>query len=143
MGTPHILLVDGNEAELLRMARGLEAEGFSVHTARTADEAEEQTRRVRPDLALVELHVPGTHGLHLARALRRLDASLVVVLTSAFELSGRQIERCDCGATAFVRKPQSPAEVAVALRNALEQANGPSSGTRWYAAANEVEAALA
>src|SRR6202012_4298570 len=57
------------------------------------------------DLALIDLMMPGLNGLELARQIRRLHPGVRVVLSSAYHLSVRQVERADCGAIGFVPKP--------------------------------------
>lgn len=69
------------------------------------------------DLALIDLMMPGLNGLELARQIRSLFPSVRVVLSSAYHLSARQVERADCGAVGFVPKPYRLAELCSFLRS--------------------------
>lgn len=139
-----ILVVEPDDAELEAMERALLAEEFAVTTARSAEEALALAEMQPFDAALVELRMPGTHGLHLARSLRTIQRTMVVVVTSAFAVSPRQLERCDCGAAAFVAKPSEGHKVAQVVRRALDESFGPTSITRaCVAPVADGEAALA
>jgi ActR/RegA family two-component response regulator len=135
MTRERILIVDNDDAELEAMKRGLSAHGFEIATAPSAGEALALAETISFDAAVVELRMPGTHGLHLARSLRTIQRNMVVVVTSAFAVSRRQLERCDCGASAFVAKPSDAHTVADVVRHALDEAyDGPTSITRTRAA---------
>ena len=84
---------------------GCKIEGFEVLTARSADIAFDILAREPVDLAIVDLMMPGTNGLELARQVRHHYPKVRVVLTSAYHLSERQLARADCGVVGFVPKP--------------------------------------
>ncbi len=64
------------------------------------------------DIAIVDLMMPGTNGIELARLVRDRHPATRIVLTSAYHLSERQLLRADCGAVGFVPKPYDLAELA-------------------------------
>ena len=76
--------------------------------------------QLEPDIAIVDLMMPGTNGIELARRLRDLNPEVRVVLTSAYHLSERQLTRADCGVIGFVPKPYVLGELAEFLRSKLE-----------------------
>jgi DNA-binding response OmpR family regulator len=67
---------------------------------------------VPADLAIVDLMMPGTSGIELARLVRERHPATRILLTSAYHLSERQLLRADCGAVGFVPKPYDLAELA-------------------------------
>jgi DNA-binding response OmpR family regulator len=125
-----VLVVD-DEANYARvMAIGLRFEGFAVETAANADGALEWLARQPFELALVDLMMPGTSGISLARILRERHPATRVVLTSAYHLSEGQLARVDCGAVGFVPKPCDLGELARFLRDKVldrpgTQGHGP------------------
>lgn len=120
--TPSVLIVD-DELNLRRtLALGLRIEGFDAEAVGSGDAALAALARRTFDLALVDLMMPGVHGLELARRLRELHPSCRVVLTSAYHLSERQLVQADCGAIAFVPKPYDIDELARFLRSKLSSA---------------------
>jgi DNA-binding response OmpR family regulator len=98
------------------MAIGLRIEGFDVETAATSAEALDRLAAVPFELAIVDLMLPGTNGIQLARIVRERHARTRVVLMSAYHLSERQLARADCGAVGFVPKPLDLGELAQFLR---------------------------
>jgi DNA-binding response OmpR family regulator len=116
---PRVLVVDDEENQVRVLAIGLRLEGFEVLTARSADTAFDVLSREAVDLAIVDLMMPGTNGLELARQVQRHYPKVRVVLTSAYHLSERQLARADCGVVGFVPKPYELAELADFLRAKL------------------------
>ena len=122
-----VLVVDDEENQVRVLSMGLTLEGFDVTTARSADEALialEQHDDIM--LGLFDLMMPGMNGLELARIVRARHPHVRVVLTSAYHLSERQLERADCGVVGFVPKPYELGELASFLRAKLAP---PSSRT--------------
>lgn len=127
---PRVLIVDDEENQRRTLSIGLRLEGFDVVVAGSSQEAlralgaaaasnTDASRAHSPtgiDLALIDLMMPGLNGLELARQMRQLFPSVRVVLSSAYHLSARQVERADCGAIGFVPKPYRLAELCSFLR---------------------------
>lgn len=111
-----VLVVDDEENQIRILSIGLRLEGFDVCAAQSAEEAMDLLREETVELALLDLMMPGTNGLELARQLRCSHPEIRVVLTSAYHLSERQLARADCGVVGFVPKPFQMAELAGFLR---------------------------
>ena len=91
------------------LARALGADGWRVIVAHDGDEALEAMRRRPPDLALLDVAVPGRDGLAVLEAMRRSAspaAAVPVILWSVAPCSAEQIEQArKLGASALLRKP--------------------------------------
>jgi CheY-like chemotaxis protein len=113
-----VLIVDDEENQRRTLSIGLRLEGFDVLVAGSSPEALQVLAAASPqvDLALIDLMMPGINGLELARQMRSLFPAVRVVLSSAYHLSARQVERADCGAIGFVPKPYRLAELSSFLR---------------------------
>ncbi|HHH28594.1 MAG TPA: response regulator, partial [Polyangiaceae bacterium] len=70
---PTMLLVDDDEVFRQRLARAMEQRGFEVRTAASADDAVRLAREESPELAVVDLRMPGRSGLELVRDLKDVD----------------------------------------------------------------------
>jgi two-component system response regulator MprA len=101
------------------MAAGLRLEGFEVETASNSTQALALLAVGSFDLAVVDLMMPGTNGIQLARLLRERQPRTRVVLTSAYHLSEPQLRHADCGAVGFLPKPINVIELASFLRAKL------------------------
>ena len=119
---PSLLVVD-DEPEL----RGLLAEyfgrhGFSVRTAQDAAEARELIAAARPQLAVLDINMPGENGLSLARWLREAHPGVaIVMLTTAGETVDR-IVGLELGADDYVSKPYELRELLARVRAVLRRA---------------------
>jgi len=111
-----VLVVDDEENHRRTLAIGLRLEGFEVLEAEDGERALEVLERELADVAIVDLMMPGLNGLELARKLRFRCADLKVLLTSAYHLSERQLERADVGAIGFVPKPYALKDLVAFLR---------------------------
>jgi DNA-binding response OmpR family regulator len=125
---PRVLIVDDEENQRRTLSIGLKLDGFDVSVAGSAAEALRRLA-VPPaiDLTMIDLMMPGLNGLELARQIRRMYPSVPVVLSSAYHLSARQVERADCGAVGFVPKPYRLDELCSFLRSKARSATPPAS----------------
>lgn len=114
-----VLVVDDEENQVRVLAMGLRLEGFDVASAGDATDALAELATRPADIAIIDLMMPGTNGIELARMIRRHHPSTRVILTSAYHLSARQLERADCGAVGFVPKPYMLGELVAFVRAKL------------------------
>ena len=120
--SPSLLVVD-DEPEL----RGLLAEyfgrhGFLVRTAQDAAEARALIAAARPQLAVLDINMPGENGLSLARWLRDAYPSVaIVMLTTAGEIVDRVVG-LELGADDYVNKPYELRELLARVRAVLRRA---------------------
>ena len=129
-----ILLVDTPDGDAALLASALRVDGFQVVLAASASEARTILASTPPVLALVDLMLKadgGTNGLDLAREMKQAHPAMRVLLTSAYYLSERQLERADCGVSGFIPKPYDVVEVVSFIR---AKVSGPPSSRRlWHA----------
>jgi len=120
-----ILVVDDDANHLRLLAAGLRLEGFAVDSAPDAEIAQHLLRRASYDIALLDVMMPGTSGLELARRMAAAHPDVRVVLMSAYHLSERQLRQADCGAVGFIPKPYRLEELAQYLRSKALQPERP------------------
>jgi DNA-binding NarL/FixJ family response regulator len=101
-----VLIVDDHES-FRRVARSVveATEGFVVvATAATGEESVEVAERVRPDLVLMDVNLPGIDGIEATRRLRALSPGPVVVLLSTYDEADFDRPTADTGALTYVAK---------------------------------------
>jgi two-component system NtrC family sensor kinase len=101
-----ILLVEDSETQALQMRRMLEAQGFRVTCAGTAELALEALNASLPALVIADFHLPGMNGDELARQIRlnsRTRSIPVLMLTEARE-GDLERQGLESGADAYVPK---------------------------------------
>jgi DNA-binding response OmpR family regulator len=119
-----VLLVDDDSAVLFSLASELRRRGLEVATAADAIAAVSAAVRARPDVALVDMTLPGGDGLTVMKRMRAMPqlAGVPVVLLGDRE-DGRQREAGSAaGASGFLGKPVDAAEFLRVLREALDLA---------------------
>jgi two-component system KDP operon response regulator KdpE len=121
-GGAQILVVEDEEPIRALLRTTLEAEGYVVHEAATAGEAERLANNRRIDLFLIDLGLPDRDGTALIRHLRTWTQRPVIVL-SARALESQKVEALDAGADDYVSKPFGVAELHARLRVALRHAS--------------------
>ncbi|THV34646.1 response regulator [Glycomyces buryatensis] len=117
-----INIVIADDQSLIRMAlRTLIADEEDLRLAAEAtdgDQAWELIREIRPDVALLDIRMPGLDGLEVLRRISRdsnLDGTRVVMMTT-FEIDSYIFEALSNGAAGFVMKDTDPAEILKAVR---------------------------
>ncbi len=79
---PSILIVDDDEVYRNRLARAFSDRGYDVRTGSDYDTAVAAATEDSPELAVVDLKMPGKSGLELVKTLHEIDAATkIVVLT--------------------------------------------------------------
>jgi response regulator NasT len=103
----------------LDLKETLEEEGYEVvgETGR-GDEAVDLVRRLEPDLAILDIKMPGMDGLEAARAITAERGAAVLILT-AFSQRDLIEQARDAGALAYLVKPFQKSELIPAVEVAL------------------------
>ena len=115
----HVLLVEDDRLVLATVARGLREVGFVVEATESAEDAQEWLAQGRrPDLALLDMCMPGKDGLWLAQRLRDLDRVPFVVF-SAYGDDEYVNRASSLGALAYLVKPLDVAQLIPAIETAL------------------------
>jgi two-component system response regulator DesR len=109
-------MVRGALAALL----GLEEDMQVVAEAGQGEEAVRAALKTQPDVALLDIEMPGGDGLSAAKALHeRLPSCRIVILTT-FGRSGYLRQAMESGAVGFLLKDAPAGELAAAIRRVME-----------------------
>jgi two-component system response regulator RegA len=112
---PSILLVDDDAILRERLAQAIRARGYEVRTAGSADEAMREADRDSPEMAVVDLKMPGGSGIEVLRALRRQDPSTKVLMLTGYGSIATAVEAVREGAIGYLPKPADADEILAAL----------------------------
>jgi len=115
-----IIVID-DQPKIRRFMRAtLVAEGFEVDEAKTGEEALETIRESRPDLAVLDMNMPGMGGLATCRAIRK-DTDIAIIMLTVRNSEEDKVAALDAGADDFVTKPFSTPELMARIRAALRR----------------------
>lgn len=116
-----IALVDDDQNILTSVSVALEAEGFKVRTYTDGAEALEAMLSVPPDLAVLDIKMPGMDGMELLNRLRRVNRLPAIFLTSKDDEIDEMLG-LKMGADDYIRKPFSQRLLIERIRAVLRRA---------------------
>lgn len=115
---PKIMLAEDDHTMVTLLITLLDMEGYQVVALSVNDDIFEAVRGDRPDVLLLDVHLPHTNGLDILDQLREDDATqdLKVVMTSGLNL---ELECKNHGADDFLLKPYMPDDLLSILKRNL------------------------
>jgi DNA-binding NtrC family response regulator len=120
---PAILIVE-DEAKMRRLLElNLGEDGFTTFSAGDAESGLKLLRENSVDLVLTDLKLPGMSGLEFLQAVKRQNAALPVVVMTAFGSVETAVEAMKGGASDYVLKPFSLAEMRMVIHKELDVRN--------------------
>ena len=99
-----------------RMILESDAEIEVVGEAATGEQAVAATARLRPDVVLMDIQMPGGDGLQATRQIIERDAASRVVILTTFERDDYVFEALASGASGFLLKNAPPEQLVEAVR---------------------------
>ncbi len=127
-GAESVLVVEDEAAVRSIAAMFLGKLGYRVHQAADSETALELLGNtdVRIDLLFTDIALPGINGAELAREARRLRPGLAVLFTSGYASASVLDQLPERDTLHLVSKPYRREELALAVRQALDRADGES-----------------
>jgi CheY-like chemotaxis protein len=118
-----VLVIEDNLLNLELVRDLLEAHGFGVLHARTAEEGIRLARETHPDLVLMDLSLPGMDGLAATRALRAdsLTKNLKIIALTAHAMKGDETIALEAGCDGYLTKPIDTRKFVPFLRDFIQQ----------------------
>ncbi len=110
-----LLLVDDDEVFRTRMARAFVERGYEVTSAHDYDSAVAHARIESPELAVLDLKMPGKSGLELVKALLEIDPQTKIVVLTGYGSIATAIDAVRLGATYYLQKPADADEILAAF----------------------------
>ena len=114
-----ILIVE-DETKLRRVIElQLADEGFLTRAAPDAEAGLQLLGKERFDIVLTDFKLPGMSGLEFLQAVKRVNATIPVIIMTAFGTVESAVEAMKAGASDFILKPFSLAELVLVIRKEL------------------------
>jgi CheY-like chemotaxis protein len=125
----HVLVVDDDADTCDLLAAVLGYYGAEVTPVRSADDALRVLERIRPDVVVSDIAMPGVDGYELARRLKRIERErgwrLPALALTAHARAADTEQAFLAGFEAYVAKPVEPAELAQAIARLTGRAETP------------------
>jgi len=132
-----LLLVDDDADVLRAIGEYFERIGYEVWREGTGEQAMETFQRVRPDVVLLDLHLPDSNGLVVLERLRR-EGGAVILLTGQGDIE-TAVKAMQLGAENFLTKPVDMTHLAAAIARVAEKARLSRQNARLRALDHEAE----
>jgi DNA-binding response OmpR family regulator len=121
------LIVDDDPPSLKMTAFLLAEEGYEVITADNGLDALRLVEQQMPDLAILDVMMPGLDGLQVTQRIRR-SMNLPIIILSAKGETADRVSGLDVGADDYLAKPFEPAELLARVRSVLRRADAYTFG---------------
>ncbi len=118
-----LLVVDDDAVFRERLARAFTERGYDVRTAGTGDEAVAAAESESPEFAVVDLRMPGMHGLEVVERLHAIDGTTRIVVLTGYGSIATAVDALRRGAVNYLTKPADVEQILAALRSAVDPAN--------------------
>ncbi len=111
---PSILLVDDDGVFVERLARALAHRDYDVRVAHDYDSAMSLARAESPELAVVDLRMPGRSGLEVVRDMKTIDPATVILVLTGYGSIATAVEAIRLGddnLAALLRTPEDKKKI--------------------------------
>jgi DNA-binding response OmpR family regulator len=116
-----VLVVDDDPTVSDVVRRYLERAGYAVTLSADGREALAVYERIRPDLVVLDLMLPGIDGLEVCRRLRSSPTGVPIVMLTALGEEADRVLGLQLGADDYVAKPFSPRELVLRVQSVLRR----------------------
>ncbi len=118
--TERLLIVDDEKVLCMSLKMAFEEEGYTVQVAQTGEKALEELPGFDPAVVLLDLRLPGIHGIDVLKKIRENYPDIAVIIMTAFGDTKITVEAVKCGAFHFINKPFELEELKKRVQQALQ-----------------------
>ncbi|UCD39218.1 MAG: response regulator, partial [Fidelibacterota bacterium] len=118
---PVVLIIDDEESMRDSCSQILTKTGFKTITAKDGSIGLKRIKEYKPDLALVDLKMPGINGLELLNSIRAADPDIISIVITGYPTIDSAVEAMKRGAYDFLPKPFSPQELRIIVERGYEK----------------------
>jgi DNA-binding NtrC family response regulator len=117
--TPCILVID-DEVDICSFLHDVfTAEGYTVSTASDPEEGIQMVEKLKPDLVLLDLKMPGMSGIDVLREIKKIDESIAVIIMTGFGTMDTARAAMRLGAFDYITKPFDLPHLRALVKDAL------------------------
>lgn len=116
-----ILIIDDEECITDSCHQALTRAGYQVETARNGEIGLMKARQIKPDMALIDIDMPGTSGLDVMDQLNQINPGIIKIVITGNTSIDLETEAIGKGrAVSYLVKPFSPDELKAFVRKGLD-----------------------
>jgi len=121
-----VLVVDDDETYRSRLVRAFQARGYEAQGAPDGETAVARANEDSPELAVVDLRMPGISGLEVVRELKGIDVMTNIVVLTGYGSIATALEAVRLGATHYLTKPADVDDIVAAWNRANQPPGAPT-----------------
>ncbi|MEK6682594.1 MAG: response regulator, partial [Nitrospirota bacterium] len=103
-----ILIIEDKESMVQMLTQTLEAAGYKVESAMSAEDGIQKLNSMKIDLILTDLRLPGKSGMDVLSASKEKNSLTPVIVMTAFGTIETAVQAVKEGAYDFITKPFDP-----------------------------------
>lgn len=100
-----ILVAEDEELNWMFIREMIRKSGVEVHRAKNGQEAVEMTRKLQPDVILMDLKMPEKDGIEATSEIRTFDSGVLIIAQTAYVMANEKAESLQAGCNHFITKP--------------------------------------
>jgi two-component system response regulator RegA len=120
------LVVDDDDIFRNRLCRAFAARGWEAIGAPDGASALQLASQSSPDLAVVDLRLPGMSGLDIVQGLRNLDETTCIIMLTGYGSIATALTATKLGANHYLSKPADADQILNAYSKINEGSNDPT-----------------
>jgi DNA-binding NtrC family response regulator len=118
---PRILIVEDNDNIRETLSEILEQQGYEVDTAKTGQEAIQQSKARFYNLALFDIKLPDMEGTKLLTAINETLPRMRKIMVTGYPSLENAVEALNKGADAYIIKPVKPEKLLALIKEQLDK----------------------
>jgi len=118
---PTVLVIDDEESMRDSCCQILTKDGFRTEIAEDGSIGLEKIKEKKPDIALIDLKMPGISGLEVIEKAKEIDPNIIAIVITGYATVDSAVEAMKKGAYDFLPKPFTPEELRIIIRRGLER----------------------
>jgi two-component system, response regulator RegA len=115
-----VLIVDDDHVFRSRLLRAFSERGFEARGAESVEAALASATADSPEMAVVDLRMPGASGLDAVRGLRNIDPTTQIVVLTGYGSIATAVEAIRLGAVHYLTKPVDVDQILAAFRGQFD-----------------------
>jgi len=122
---PAVVIVDDDEVYRMRLCRAFRLRGWEAGEAGEARSGLALAQQTSPDLAIVDLKMPGESGLEVIRRLRAFDPTVTILMLTGYGSIATALEAIKSGADHYLTKPVDVDQIISAYESVRTAGGSP------------------
>ena len=119
-----VLVVDDDPTFRSRLCRAFRDRGCEAHEADTVEATLQAAGTLSPDLVLLDLKMPGLSGLDLIQQIKKLDATIAIIILTGYGSIPTAMQAFKLGADHYLGKPADAEQILAAYRELTSESAG-------------------